>query len=307
MDAIEALMRPVPDEERLKALARSLRGRKNAADFFAGSTVPGLQKMAQGEQGYVQDVAERQGVLREAMERRNLDKAQHEAELSQRKQEGVLNRTAALHRVLARGPLVTVNNAGEPDPGASSYHKERGKADSVALDEIYAKSEIAQELTGNLNAFASVVEGLETGSLAGVEADLGRLGASLGLEISPDADKLQAARAISNQLALLVRNPESGMGMPGSLSERDIVFLKESMPRIVNSPGGNRIILDVLGRLSQRNMERAQRATEFAERNGRFVKPDFEREWAEYNNQNALFDDLQPEAPDDGWSIEEVQ
>lgn len=76
---LEALMMPVDDDERMRALARSLRGRQVAADFFSGSTIPELQKMAQGEQQYIQDVAERQGGLREALQRRKQDQAQHDA------------------------------------------------------------------------------------------------------------------------------------------------------------------------------------------------------------------------------------
>lgn len=75
MDPLEALLMPQEDEQ-MRALANSLRGRQVAADFFAGSTIPGIQRMAQAEQKYIQDTATRQGVLRNALESRKQDESQ---------------------------------------------------------------------------------------------------------------------------------------------------------------------------------------------------------------------------------------
>lgn len=84
MDPIQALMMPVSDEDQMQALARSLRGRQTAADFFSASSIPNLQKMAQSEQEYIKDVGARQGVLREALERRKQDQKQHEDAMAYR-------------------------------------------------------------------------------------------------------------------------------------------------------------------------------------------------------------------------------
>lgn len=88
MNPLEALMMP-QDDERLRALAESLRGRQVAADFFSGSSLPNLQRMAQAEQKYIQDTAERQGVLREALEKRKQrsDEFRQRQELLERQQD----------------------------------------------------------------------------------------------------------------------------------------------------------------------------------------------------------------------------
>lgn len=312
MNSLDGLLMPMEDEQ-MKALAASLRGRQTAADFFSASSIPNLQKMAQSEQQYIKDVGARQGVLRESLDRRKQDEEQRKIELADRAEqnrmnrefqdqqnflqrdfmrgENKLNRTSLLQRALApKSPLVTIG--GEGDPGAKSYFTERGKADSNALDEVYAKSEASQKLLNNLDSFAAVLDGVKTGSLSGVKADLGRLGASVGIEVDPDVDKLITARAIANQLALLVRNPDSGLGMPGQVSDRDIIFLKESMPRILNTQGGNAMIIEVFKRISQREVERAQMATQYEQENGRFNKADFERKWNQHVEENGLFDDL---------------
>lgn len=56
----------VTDDQRLQALADSLRGRRQAADVFALSTINPLAQAAQGEQKRVQATAEGIGALRRA-------------------------------------------------------------------------------------------------------------------------------------------------------------------------------------------------------------------------------------------------
>lgn len=313
MNPMEALMLPISDEDKMRMMAESLRGRKNAADFFALSSIKSIADNAKAEQQYVSDVATRQGVLKEALERRKQEQKQFEDQKAFMREQSDLNRKNYLLQAAMRGPSAypQVNI----DPAAEKYYEARGKADSDAFDKIYTSAEAAQNLNNNLDAFAAVMDGVQTGMLSGVQADLSRLGASLGMEIDPNADSMQAARAISNQLALQVRNPDSGMGMPGAVSNRDISFLTQAMPRIVNTPGGNALIVETLGRLNKRQIERAQMATEFESRNGRFNKAMFEREWKEYIETNPLFEDLaenmiaapQATMPQDngGWTPDE--
>lgn len=70
MDPIIAMMQPPTDEEQQRLMAEALRGRKQAADFFAYSTVPEIQKQAASEQANVMKAAETSGVLKRAMEER---------------------------------------------------------------------------------------------------------------------------------------------------------------------------------------------------------------------------------------------
>jgi len=294
MDPMMALMRPTTKEDELQALADTLRKRKRAADFFSISTIKPLQQMAQSRGEEIQATAERHGVLREALAQRTAERKQAEAKQAFDAEQKVLDRQNRIDAAGARGPLVTMTN-GEPDPGAASYWKERGAADSKALDSIYAQSDVAQKFTDSADLFADIMDGVETGALADMQVDLWRAAASVGIEIPPDADKMQAGRSISNQLALMFRNPESGFGLTGGTSDKDVRFLKEIAPRIVNTPGGNKIIVEVLKRLGQRAIERSAAATKYEQDNGRFNKADFERQWNEYSKNTNLFDDLAPE------------
>ena len=67
MDPISAMLGlDIDDEEKTRALAERLRGRKSAADFFSLSTVKPISRMAIAEQGDVLDSAKTAGGLRRA-------------------------------------------------------------------------------------------------------------------------------------------------------------------------------------------------------------------------------------------------
>lgn len=88
MNEIDALMGlDVSDEERLRMLADSLRGKKRAADFFSLSTVPTINEAASAQQKGIASSADAAGVLKNALENRRLQES-----------EGKLNRQNALLR-----------------------------------------------------------------------------------------------------------------------------------------------------------------------------------------------------------------
>ena len=87
------------------------------------------------------------------------------------------------------------------------------------------------------------------------------------------------------------------------------------MPRILNTPGGNALIIDALRKLHGRQIERSEMASEFELREmqkpgGRFKQAAFEREWKTYVDENPLFADsdfaLEAQPDGDGWSIREI-
>lgn len=88
--------------------------------------------------------------------------------------------------------------------------------------------------------------GLQTGALAG----LSKSAKSLVQSLFPDTEieglaEAEVFEALSNQLALLIRNPDSGMGLPGATSNRDLQFLIDSVPNLQKSPEGNKVLIKV--------------------------------------------------------------
>lgn len=111
----------------------------------------------------------------------------------------------------------------------------------------------AADIASKASEINQVLSGLETGALSGVKMTVGRLVSdfgidpvALGLPSEGDLSKMETATALQNMLALTVRSPESGMGMPGSVSNRDIQFLLNSVPNLKQSPAGRQLLVDIL-------------------------------------------------------------
>ena len=87
--------------------------------------------------------------------------------------------------------------------------------------------------------------GLNTGALAGLSTTFkGVLSDVLGVEIS-GLSEAEALESISNKLALGIRNPASGMGLPGATSNRDLDFLLAAIPGLRKSEEGNRLMIKI--------------------------------------------------------------
>lgn len=141
--------------------------------------------------------------------------------------------------------------------------------------------------------------GLETGAGARYMADLRRLGDALGIEV--DQEKMGAAEAltaITNRMALIMRSPDSGMGMPGAVSDRDLTFLKDAQVGLDRSPEGNRRMLVAFTAMERRKMDIAKLADQYIRENGQ-LDVGFNEAVRQYAAQNPLFTPemfAQPEA-----------
>ncbi len=114
------------------------------------------------------------------------------------------------------------------------------------------------------------LESLLNESGSGGVQNLQVLAGNLGIR-TEGLDELQAAQAIINSLVPEQRQPGSG-----PMSDSDLALFKESLPRIINSPGGNQFIIrqmkaiaqydamatDIANRLRQGQIDRS---TAFAE------------------------------------------
>lgn len=96
----------------------------------------------------------------------------------------------------------------------------------------------------SLNQMSRLLDtGLKTGSLAELSKSFkGVLSDVLGVELEGLAEA-EALTAIANKLALEVRNPASGMGLPGATSNRDLDFLNNAIPGLRKSVKGNRLMI----------------------------------------------------------------
>ncbi|HWT63271.1 MAG TPA: flagellar biosynthesis protein FlgJ [Ochrobactrum sp.] len=106
---------------------------------------------------------------------------------------------------------------------------------------------------------------LKTVPTGGV-ANFKQIAANYGLRLGDDVDNIQAAQALINQIV-----PQQRPAGSGPMSDADLELFKQSVPRIINSPGGNQIIIDTMRGIAQYTAAQGDIAARVA---GREIKPD---------------------------------
>lgn len=106
----------------------------------------------------------------------------------------------------------------------------------------------AQRRIVQINQLQDVLDmiGDETGTVAGFKAFVLE---KTGLEIT-GADKIQAASALISQLVPQQRPPGSGV-----MSDADLQLFKRSLPRIMGTPEGNKLIIDTMRQIADYDVQ----------------------------------------------------
>jgi hypothetical protein len=154
---------------------------------------------------------------------------------------------------------------------------------------------------GKYQRLGSLLGQVQTGKFKGATTDIKAAAKSLGIDLSAlgvadDVAPAQAARALSNQIALELRNPAGGAGMPGALSDKDREFLIQSIPGLENDPSAVGKMIDYRVKLAQREQEVARKARAYRKKNGKFDEG-FYDELQEWSAKNPLFPEIKNEAP----------
>ena len=129
-----------------------------------------------------------------------------------------------------------------------------------------AKTGMGEEQILNLKSFLQTM-GVDTGNLGPQEL----------------------IRRTSNELALRMRNPESGLGLTGNTSNKDLQFLKESVAGLGRTEQGNREIIKAMRQYNRLRQDVAIKQSEIIEQNGGVVPLDIERQLMKYVNEYELF------------------
>jgi hypothetical protein len=141
-------------------------------------------------------------------------------------------------------PSGTTVNVG----GDNSFEKGVGEAQAkqfIGMVEggINSKSDMA-DIAKLRDLTATNQGGLVTG--------LTQLASEYGIKLE-GADRLEAASAIINRLVPAQRTPGSG-----PMSDRDVELFKSSLPKLVNTPRGNKTILDTMEGLARYKAAQAE-------------------------------------------------
>ena len=139
---------------------------------------------------------------------------------------------------------VTVNN----NMGSDKFGEEFAKLDASSLNAVSTSGLAAQRNLGRINQLEELLASSPTG-LAGAAAQ--RAG-EWGIN-TEGLDTLQAAQAAINSLVPEQRQPGSG-----PMSDADLALFKQSLPRIINQPGGNQLIIGTMRSIAEYDAQGAQ-------------------------------------------------
>lgn len=171
----------------------------------------------------------------------------------------------------------------------SAFAKKYGELQGEKLDKLVNAGENAGQM---MDMYDLVERGLDsevsTGSFGDAELGVRKFAQYLGMD--GGADKIaggEIIKAVQNKMALLMRNPDSGMGMPGSVSDKDLQFLKDAQVGIGQSGPGNRALLEAFRRIERRKIDIADMAEAYAEKN--HTLRGFQKQAREFAEKNPLF------------------
>lgn len=154
----------------------------------------------------------------------------------------------------------------------------------------------ATSSNANVQRLGQLLDQVNTGKFAGTTQQFKQAAKGLGVDlekmgIRDDVAPAEAAMALSRQMALQLRDPASGAGMPGALSDSDRRFLESMVPGIEQTPEGRRMIMAATKKVNDRNIAVARMANDYLRRSSGRFDQNFMAGLQDYAEKNPLFDD----------------
>lgn len=205
-----------------------------------------------------------------------------------------------------------IGNGGNPgglgssqSPANQAYSGEIAKASADQYKQIQNAGMLAPGKIAKYQQLAQLLAGHDGGKLSGVGLDIAQAANSLGLKIDKNLPNKEAAQALTNELALALRNPAGGEGMPGAMSDSDRQFLVASIPNLTQSAEGRRQMVELQTKVLSRQADVARMARLWQQRYGRLdaTNPNTGRSFfdnlQEWSERNALFPQIQQQSNGD--------
>lgn len=149
---------------------------------------------------------------------------------------------AEMARAGAGGSVVNVST------GGGKFEEGFAKGDADLLGTVYATGLQATRNLPRIEQLEALLAQAPTGAEGAIKGIAGQFGiATEGLS------EIQAAQALINALVPEQRQPGSG-----PMSDADLDLFKQSLPRIINQPGGNQMIIATMRGIAQYDAQGAQ-------------------------------------------------
>lgn len=185
--------------------------------------------------------------------------------------------------------------AAGPSANESAQAAERkAQAEAVGKDVAATRKSImdaglsASSKIGKLQQLGQLLSDVDGGKLTPLGTTIASAANSFGIKLDPKLANKEAAAALANEMALELRNPSGGAGMPGALSDKDREFLQSMTPSMAQSAKGRKMLIDARIALYQREQQMAEFARRYEDKYGRLDNGFFNQMQA-WSNANNLF------------------
>lgn len=159
-------------------------------------------------------------------------------------------------------------------PGDKAYAEDTSKAVSEQYQTMQKTAQQASVKIAKLQQIDTLLGDFEGGKYAPAGVEIASALNSLGYKMSPKMSNAQAADALSKMFALELRDPSSGGGLPGSMSDADREYLAKATPGLMQSAAGRHQLVGIQTSVLQRQRDVADLARKWQGRAGRLDKPD---------------------------------
>jgi hypothetical protein len=126
--------------------------------------------------------------------------------------------------------------ASVPGPDSGKFDEESAKFIVEEAGDLATAGQSARRSLRQIDALETALSTTSGGTITGIQSWLGGLGIP-----TEGLDEIQLADAIISQLVPGQRPPGSG-----TMSDADLALFKKSLPRLINTPGGNAMIISTM-------------------------------------------------------------
>ena len=140
----------------------------------------------------------------------------------------------------------------------------------------------------NLTRIDNLLGNFEGGKLSQTGMDIASTANSLGFRIDKNLPNKEAAQALSREIALGLRNPAGGAGMPGAMSDADRNYLTSLTPSMSQTADGRKSIIAAHIAVERRNQQIADFARKY-ENKYKVLDNGFFSQLQSWSDANPLF------------------
>jgi len=141
--------------------------------------------------------------------------------------------------------------------------QELAKLDAKTLNELGEGVRKHRELVPDLDRINKALETASTGPTAGVRKTLGALAGEFGIKVGPETSELEVISSIQSRLAPAMRATGSGAS-----SDRDVAMFLDSLPNLLRTTEGNRLVAAQLKKIGERKQQEEQFMRSYYRQNG---------------------------------------